>query len=78
MTVELRPGVCPGDKSGHLDEIVAKAVDLHLEGMDTGYIWMSITEEDGSVWHVHITSRGRITVKAEQVEGVSKDDQQRK
>lgn len=53
------------NENGTLDEVLAKAVDIHVEQMDDGAWWMGIYHVDGRVDHLRITSRDGGPVDAE-------------
>lgn len=49
-----------------IDEIVsAKVAHFHLEYMDDDHVWIGLTMADGEVFHIDLTSRGKIKTSAE-------------
>jgi hypothetical protein len=60
--VEVRPD--EGERIGVIDEIVAKGVDVHIERMDRGDYWMSISK-DGEEWHLWFRCKGKLEMTGE-------------
>lgn len=52
---------CPNTHP-HLDEFIARNVDIHFEAMGDAQFWIGIRAEDGREWHINcgaVNSRAR-------------------
>lgn len=63
MTLQVRR-----DENTGIDEVIARAADIHVERMNDGSWWIGLTEADGRVHHLTLSTvrNARITANLEE------------
>lgn len=59
MSVEVRHQRAIGAKVDHIDEIIARGCDLHIEQMSGDGWFMGLTFPDGEYWQFYFGSKNR-------------------